>query len=175
MFAIKEMMAKETDLKGLRSLIPKLVDLFKTQYRKIKKREIALEKLVVAQTLSRDLQDFKAGSPASTAAFQLQKEGKLIRAGQTVEYIRVKGKPNSLSWHLVRDERAIDLDTQWYCDQLLRAADEILSPFGVPKDTLEDWLNDRGVYWLPEDFVHQQEFLPKPYALFPVNDLYSIS
>jgi DNA polymerase-2 len=166
MYAIKEMMAKETNLEGLRRLIPELVDLFKSQYRKIQKREIALEKLVVAQTLSRDLEDFKAGSPASTAAFQLKKEGKTIRAGQTVEYIRVRGKPNSLSWHQVRDESAIDLDTQWYCDQLLRAADEILSPFGVPKDTLEDWFNERGVYWLPEDFVRQQEYSPR-YAMFP--------
>jgi DNA polymerase elongation subunit (family B) len=66
----------------------------------------------------------------------------------------------------VRDESAIDLDTQWYCDQLLRAADEILSPFGVPKDTLEDWFNERGVYWLPEDFVRQQEYSPR-YAMFP--------
>jgi len=152
MFAINLMAAKD-DLAELRKFIPELVEFFKSHYKKIANGGVPLEKLVISQTLSRDIEDFKVISPASAAARQLEKEGKVIRAGQNVEFLRVKDKPHSLSWHLVREDQRPNLDTEWYCEQLLRAADEILFPLGVPKDLLSDWLTNKGVYWLPEDYV----------------------
>lgn len=147
------LMAAETDLAWLHKHIPTLVAFFKSHYKKIAKREVPLEKLVISQTLSRDVEDFKVSSPAGTAARQLEKEGKVTRAGQNVEFLRVADVPHSLSWHLVREDQAVNLDSGWYCEQLLRAADEILSPLGVPKEVLSAWFNDEGVYWLPEDYV----------------------
>lgn len=152
MAAIRLMAAKQ-DLVELRKLIPELVEFFRLHYKKIAGEEVSLEKLVISQTLSRDIEDFKVISPASAAARQLEKEGKVIRAGQNVEFIRVQDVPHSLSWHLVREDQKPNLDTGWYCEQLLRAADEILSPLGVPKDVLSAWFTDQGVYWRPEDYV----------------------
>lgn len=154
MEAIKRM-AKKHDLNELRQLIPDLVEFFKSHYRKILNGEVPLEKLVISQTLSRDIEDFRVISPAGAAAQQLQKEGKVIRAGQNVEFLRVNGVPHSLSWHLVRDESAVEIDVGWYMEQLIRAADEVLSPLGVPRDILSDWFTGQGVYWLPEDYVNQ--------------------
>lgn len=149
------LMAEERDFSKLRKLIPTLVDYFRSHYGKIADEEVPLEKLVISQTLSRDIEDFKVGSPASTAARQLEAEGKVVRAGQNVEFLRVKDVPHSLSWHLVREGQKPNLDTDWYCEQLLRAADEILSPLGVPKDVLSAWCTDQGTYWLPEDYVRE--------------------
>ena len=154
MLAIKRM-AKKHDLNELRQLIPDLVEFFKSHYRKIANGEVPLEKLVISQTLSRDIEDFRVISPAGAAAQQLQKEGKVIRAGQNVEFLRVNGVPHSLSWHLVRDESAVEIDVDWYMEQLIRAADEVLSPLGVPREVLSDWFTGQGVYWLPEDYVNQ--------------------
>jgi DNA polymerase-2 len=156
-----ERMAKNDDLNELRKLIPNLVQFFKLHYQKILKGEPPLEKLVISQTLSRNPEDFRVVSPAGAAALQLMKEGKKIRAGQNVEFLRVKGVPNSLSWHLVREESAVEIDVDWYAEQLIRAADEVLSPFGIPKDLLVTWLIEDGYYWLPEDYVcHTEHDLP---------------
>ncbi len=150
-----QLMAAKHNLKDLRKLIPYLVEFFRSHYRKIVNGEVSLEKLVISQTLSRNIEDFRVVSPAGAAARQLEKEGKVIRAGQNVEFIRVKNVPHSLSWHLVRDESAVEIDTDWYKEQLIRAADEVLSPLGIPKDVLSDWLTGQGVYWMPEDYVNQ--------------------
>jgi DNA polymerase-2 len=153
------MMAKERNLPGLRKLIPPLVEFFKTHFRKISSGEVALDQLVISQTLSRDIEDFKVITPANAAARQLEEHGKVIRAGQNVEFLRVRNRPRSLSWHLVREDQKPDLDTEWYCGQLLRAADELLSSFGIPREMLRDWLTDKGVYWLPQDFINQSPTL----------------
>lgn len=156
-----ERMAKKHDLNELRKLIPNLVEFFKSHYQKIVNREIPLERLVISQTLSRNLEDFRVISPAGAAAQQLQREGKEIRAGQSVEFLRVKGVPHSLSWHLVHEESAVEIDVDWYVEQLIRAADEVFSPFGIPKDVLATWLIEDGCYWIPEDYIsHAKHDLP---------------
>jgi len=48
----------------------------------------------------------------------------------------------------------VEIDTDWYCEQLLRAADEVLQSLGVPRRILQAWLAGEGSYWAPEDFVH---------------------
>jgi len=149
------LMTAEAEFDKLRNLIPALVRFFKRQYWKVVHGEVPLEQMVISQTLSRNLEDFRAGSPASTAAMQLETDGKSIRAGQNVDFVRVKGTPNSLPWHLLRDDRKMDLDTDWYAEQLLRAADEILSPLGVYKEDLWAWFRDEGVYWGPRDYIEQ--------------------
>jgi hypothetical protein len=55
----------------------------------------------------------------------------------------------------VDDANPPELDADWYCEQLLRAADEIMQPFGVPKDILAVWLAGRATYWGPEDFIEK--------------------
>lgn len=149
-----ERMAAEPDATRLRHLIPELVDFFKGHFDRLIRRELAWQELVISQTLSRDLEDFKVVSPAGNAAQQLSADGKTIRAGQNVDFVRVKGKPNSLSIHLVSDDRLNDLDNEWYAEQLVRAADEILSPLGVPYESLRAWFFGEGVYWAPSDYIH---------------------
>jgi DNA polymerase elongation subunit (family B) len=147
-------MAGESDFGRLRHLLPHLVDFFKSHYRKLVRRQVPIEQLVISQTLSRDIENFKVISPAGAAAIQLSKQGKSVRAGQNVDFVRVKGKPNSISWHLIGEHQQVDLDITWYCEQLLRAADEVFSPFGIRKEVLESWLTNRGTYWLPKDFLN---------------------
>lgn len=150
--AIK-IMAREDDFSKLPRLIPELVDTFKSHYQKILRGQVALEQLVVSQTLSRNLEDIRALSPAARAALQLAAQGKTPSAGQTVDFVRTKNAPFALPWNLVNEGQAVEIDTQWYGEQLLRAADEILYCFGVPKDLLSTWLKGQGAYWSPQDYV----------------------
>ncbi|MGH2583168.1 MAG: DNA polymerase domain-containing protein [Anaerolineales bacterium] len=147
------LMAEEKELAKLRTWIPKLVHLFKYHYQQIVNGLAPLEKLVLSQSLSRDLGDFKVISPAGVAARQMADDGKQIGAGQNVDFVRTRHLPFSLSWHLMDESKKNELDVAWYGEQFVRAADEILSPFGVPKEVLAAWLADRGTYWAPEDYV----------------------
>ncbi|MEX1247578.1 MAG: DNA polymerase domain-containing protein [Anaerolineales bacterium] len=148
-------MARETGFDRLHELIPKLVHFFKHHYAEIAGGRVPVARLVISQTLSRDVEDFKVISPAGRAALQLVKDGRSVSAGQNVDFVRVKRAPFALSWHLVNEDRAIELDTDWYGEQLLRAADEILQPLGVPKEVLKAWLTAEGAYWRPEDYIRQ--------------------
>ncbi|MDO8313537.1 MAG: DNA polymerase domain-containing protein, partial [Sideroxyarcus sp.] len=117
-----QLLAAELEFGKLRSHIPELVDFFKQHYQKIVHGEIPAELLVISQTLSRGIEDFKVMSPAGAAALQLQAEGKSVNAGQNVDFIRVKDAPHSVAWNSVRVDQELDLDTEWYGEQLLRAA-----------------------------------------------------
>ena len=147
-------LAREVEFGKLPGLIPKVVFFFRSCHQDLVQGRVPLEHLLVSQTLSRDLQDFKVLSPAGRAARQLAADGKAIGAGQNVDFLRVKQAPFALSWHAVDETSEVDIDTDWYCEQLLRAADEVLQPLGVGKETLEAWLAGDGSYWAPEDFVH---------------------
>lgn len=150
-----QLLAAELEFAKLRSHIPELVDFFKQHYQKIVQGVVPVELLVISQTLSRGIEDFKVVSPAGAAALQLQAHGKSVNAGQNVDFIRVKGAPHSVAWNSVGADQELDLDTEWYGEQLARAADEILSPLGVPKDVLWAWFTGEGVYWAPEDYVQR--------------------
>jgi len=152
--AIK-ILARETEFEKLPGLIPKVVFFFRSCHQDLTQGRVPLEHLLVSQTLSRDLEDFKVLSPAGRAARQLAADGKAIGAGQNVDFLRVKQAPFALSWHAVDEAQGVELDIDWYCEQLLRAADEVLQPLGVGKETLEAWLAGQGSYWAPEDFVHK--------------------
>jgi DNA polymerase elongation subunit (family B) len=152
MEAIK-LMAKEPEFPKLRSLIPKLVYFFKYHYHQVLENKVPALQMSIAQTLSRDLEDFKVISAAGSAALQMKEDGKSIGAGQEVEFIRVRDKPYSLSVHRIDPADPPALDADWYGEQILRAADEVLSPFGVPNEVLAGWLEGSGSYWSPEDFI----------------------
>ena len=147
------MMAQEKELPGLRALVPKLVYFFKHYYEQIVRGEAPPEKLVISQTLSRDLENFKVNSPAGVAASQMADKGQQIGAGQNVDFVRIKHPPFSLAWHLMDEREKGELNFDWYGKQLLRAADEVLSSFGIPKHVLAAWLAGHGGYWSPEAFV----------------------
>jgi DNA polymerase-2 len=90
---------------------------------------VPLEKLVVRQTLSREVEKYKTPSPAGMAAAQLKAIGKELRPGQSVRLLFMRGSVKARAWDLPGpiDPRAVDLAE--YRKLLLRAVDTILQPF----------------------------------------------
>lgn len=95
---------------------------------------IPLEKLVVRQTLSRAVSEYKVPSPAAIAAAQLEKEGKSLRPGQIVQFIYILGEPGVRAWDIAGsfDPRTINISA--YKILLNRAMETIHKPFGVEED-----------------------------------------
>lgn len=155
-----QFLAEEADATKLSRKVPELVAHFKKLHDRIKIEDVAPKELVVRQTLSRNLPDFKLQSPAGRTASALESSGKSIHAGQAVEFWRVRHEPYIAAADLAADLPA-ELDTDWYCRQLARAAQEVLHCFGISQELLDAWLNGRGTYWTPQDFAeHQPDRLP---------------
>jgi DNA polymerase-2 len=150
-------LALELDFDQLRSHIPKLVGFLRGNYQKMMRGQIPAEELRIVQSLSNNLDEYKVPSAPARAAMQLVKTGKLLGAGQTVEYLRVKGDPDVLPWDLSADLHPDDLDYEEYGKLFIRASLEILQPFGIDEETLTGWLQGDLGYFFPEDYVLRQE------------------
>lgn len=66
----------------------------------LNKYRIALEKLLVTQTLSKKLDEYQANSALRIAVGQLQTANKFIRPGQRVQFLYTRGKPGAHAWDL---------------------------------------------------------------------------
>jgi DNA polymerase-2 len=89
------------------------------------------QKLLVRQTLSRAVSEYKVPSPAAIAAAQLEKEGKFLRPGQTVGFIYTLGEPGIRAWDIAEafDPRTIKIPDYHILQG--RAMHTILKPLGV--------------------------------------------
>ncbi len=148
-----ELFAQETEFDRLQLRIPKVIHYLREQYRKLLHEGIPLSQLKIARTLSKDLLDYRVPSAPARAATMLAKAGKLLGAGQTVEYLHLSGNRAVIPWDLSTETDLGNLNYEFYKKLFIRAADEILTPFGVDQRTLISWLEGAAGYFLPEDYV----------------------
>jgi DNA polymerase-2 len=123
-----ELLAKASCKDGLAGILPELQDLVRRRLDDLNTGRVPLKDLIVRQTLSRELEEYRSPSPAATAARELGRIGKHLRPGQHVRLIYTRGEPGVRAWD-GRDE--IDprtLDTGRYETLLKRAVLTILKP-----------------------------------------------
>jgi DNA polymerase elongation subunit (family B) len=92
--------------------------------------------LLVSLRVSREAEDYRTRSPAARAILQLKAAGKSVKPGQRVRLIYTRGKPGVYAWDLPRRLELATVDIARYRDLLLRAALEVLAPFGVTREAL---------------------------------------
>jgi len=134
---ILETLAKAPDVKGLKDCLPEIRNLIRTKEAALCSGCIPPEKLIVHQTVSRKLEEFKTPSPASTALGQLAGTGKSLRPGQSVRLIYTLGIPCVHAWDV---DTAFDLRTlniPRYQRLLGRAINTVLEPITGTDDS---WL-----------------------------------
>jgi len=98
---------------------------------------VPLQSLVVGQTLSRELDEYRVPSPPARAAAQLQAAGVQPRAGQRVHFLYTRGAPGVRAWELTEPVNPKTVDVGYYRDLLLRAALAVLEPFGMTETVLQ--------------------------------------
>ena len=116
--------------------LPVIMRLLRRRLVDLRAGRVPLEHLLVAQKLSRELDEYRVPSPAAHAAAQLAGVGKPLRPGQMVRFLYTRGRPGVIAWNLpaAPDPRTLDIDR--YTELLLRAAATILQPLGVEQDLL---------------------------------------
>ncbi|HSR21453.1 MAG TPA: DNA polymerase domain-containing protein [Anaerolineales bacterium] len=146
-------LAREPDPDKLVDLLPQVLGRIQEKLAALKAGQVPLDELVVAQTLSRELNEYSYFSHAATAAKQLEATGKTLRMGQRVRYLHIAAGPGARAWDLADDLDPRSVDMPRYRELLLRAVHEVMQPLGVSEPVLRAWLFSRAGYVAPPGIV----------------------
>jgi DNA polymerase-2 len=144
-------MARVPSGRSLDVCLPDVMKELQGRLATLRARQVPLDQLVVAQTLSRALDEYRVPSPAARAATQLQAIGKEMRPGQRVKFIFTQGEPGVWAWDLPQQPSAESVDTLRYTELLARAAVAVLEPLGIGEPVVRDWLT-ADAYQKPLEF-----------------------
>lgn len=160
-------LARESNPAKLVDLFPEILALIQEKLADLKAGRIPLDRLVVAQTLSKELNEYSYFSHAATAAKQLEATGKTLKMGQRVRYLHIAAGPGARAWDLADDLDPRGVDIPRYRELLLRAVHEVMQPLGVSEAVLRSWLFSRAGYVAPPGVVHSASDLGQlKYPLF---------
>ena len=135
---ILEEMAALNSIKEFPKLMPKIIQFLQYQVKQLKQEQIPLEKLLVSQKLSRELEDYRSPSPAARAASQMVENGQMIRPGQMIKLLYLQSPKRVQAWNMpFPPGQTISPDLQHYTKLLIRAVATILSPFGLDEGRLK--------------------------------------
>jgi len=126
----------------------------------LNQRKVHIKELLVTQTLSRELNDYRIPSPAARAARQLQSIGKNIRMGQRIQFIYTGTKQGVRAWDLPEPFNHALIDIPKYKELLFRAVHEVLQPLGVTKSVLRNWMFTQASYLVPPGLLHSRLEMP---------------
>jgi DNA polymerase elongation subunit (family B) len=125
---ILEILAKAPNVKGLKDRLPEAQQLVEDKQTKLKSRRIPPEQLIVHQTVSRELNEFRSSSPTAIALKQLDLFGKTLRPGQPVRFIYTSGIPRAIAWDLPATFNPDRVNIPRYSKLLERAVNTVLEP-----------------------------------------------
>lgn len=125
--------------------LPDQVSLLRRRLRELRSGNVPLERLLVTQTLSRTLDEYRSPSPVARAVAQLATCGKSTRPGQRVRFLFTRGEPGIQAWDAPPTGPVIP-DLGRYVTFLVRAASSIFEPLGVDEQTLRWWLFSNAGY-----------------------------
>jgi DNA polymerase-2 len=123
-------LARSPDTKHLPEYLSQIQAMVDGRLRDLKHGGIPLEKLIIHQTLSRPVAEYRVPSPAAIAAKQLEEIGKYLRPGQTVKFIYTLGEPGVQAWDLGKTFERKMVNIPIYKTLLNRAIETVVQPIG---------------------------------------------
>ena len=88
------------------------------------------------QTVSRNLEEYRAPTPSAAALGQLEEAGKSLRPGQSIGFLYTLGKPGARAWDLPGPADPRRVDVKRYRRLLMRAVNHVLEPVMEMEDPL---------------------------------------
>lgn len=160
--AILAELAQVSRQTSVESHLPNILAFLRRQLSDLRAGRLPLEQLLVAQKLSRELSEFRVPSPVARAAAQLQAIGRSTSPGERVRFLYTRGEPGVHAWNLPQSPHPASVDVERYIELLLRAAAEMLGPFGVSEDLLRQWLLSNAAYGAPPGELPVDERVASP-------------
>jgi DNA polymerase, archaea type len=132
---ILEIMAQGNDIKEVKSLMmPKVKETFQKYKQQLKEGRVPLVDLIFTKVLSKNSNGYSANNTVDIGAiYQLEDEGKSMRAGQTLQYIitdyyRKNSRRRSLPVELINEKTTYD--NRRYTELLAEVCNSVTLPFG---------------------------------------------
>jgi len=139
-----EVLSRAEDVDGYRSKIPEVFEVLLDSVLKLRNGEVGPPELVVSKTLSQDPSDYKVENLTALAAQQLEDVGVRIHPGERVPYV-IRDARSRVKEDRVRAAPLIGpedgYDEEKYTELLLKAAEEVLIPFGYDMGLLSRWVD----------------------------------
>jgi len=139
-----EVLSRAEDVDGYRSKIPEVFEVLLDSVLKLRNGEVGPPELVVSKTLSQDPSDYKVENLTALAAQQLEDVGVRIHPGERVPYV-IRDARSTVKEDRVRAAPLIGpedgYDEEKYTELLLKAAEEVLIPFGYDMGLLSRWVD----------------------------------
>ncbi|HXG24670.1 MAG TPA: DNA polymerase domain-containing protein, partial [Chthonomonadales bacterium] len=157
---VLQILSKETDPRRLTRLLPEVVGVVQERLSALNGKRVFPGELLVTQTLSRELDEYRLPSPAARAARQLQSTGRNVRMGQRIQFIYTTTRPGVHAWDMPGPFDPALIDATRYGELLFRAVHEVLEPLGVSGSVLRNWMFSRASYLLPPGWLHHRLELP---------------
>lgn len=120
----------------LQQQVTEAVDILRRRLAALRASRVPLEDLLVGKKLSKQIAGYRVLSPGARAVMQLQAAGKSVRPGQRVRLIFTCGGAGVHAWDLPYPPDLAAVDVEHYQKLLLRAAANLLQPFGLDEDAL---------------------------------------
>jgi DNA polymerase-2 len=130
---------------GIPERLQKALGLLGRRLNELRQGKVALDRLLVAQRLSREVDRYKTPSPGARAVMQLQGLGKSLRPGQRSRFLYIRGGAGVHAWDLPHRPHPAELDVARYRTLLVRAAAAVLQPFGICEAELEVWMKGGAI------------------------------
>lgn len=135
-----EALSRPINVNDLPKYVAIAVNIFRTALKDIQTGKVPLEKLVVTSRISHELEAYRSPTPAVRAATLLFKEtGKRLRPGQKMRFIYTRDSPDVHPWESPKKVGLDRMDREKYITLLVRAASNVLQPFGITEDQLKQW------------------------------------
>ena len=141
---ILERLAKAPDRKSLNKCLTDIRVMIHKKQNALRLGHVPPEKLIVRQTVSRKLGEYRAPAPAFSALQELDRAGKSLRPGQTIRLIYTRGFPRARAWDAGTDFDPRTVNIPRYRRLLDRAVETVMEPItgaGTAWLTCADQLN----------------------------------
>jgi DNA polymerase II len=157
---VLQILAQEKDPGQLQNLFPEVLKLVQHTIQALNNRTVPMQELLITQTLSRELAEYRVPSPVARAALQLHAIGKDIHMGQKIQFLYTRTKVGVHAWDLPGLLSPSHVDILRYKELLFRAIYEVLQPMGVSESILRNWIFSQASYLLPRGFLHDRIEMP---------------
>jgi len=129
---VLEIMAEGDSAKEVRALMPKVRDTFHKYRQQLKEGGVPLVDLIFTKILSKDSNAYTVNSAERSAIYQLEDEGKPMKAGQVLQYVitdyyRKNNRKRTVPVELINENTSYD--SKRYAELLAEACNTITTPF----------------------------------------------
>ena|SRR5581483_622253 len=80
-------MSEGNNIKEVKSLLPKVIDVYHKYVQLLKENKVPLDDLAFTKRLSKDSNKYQNRNTIESNALKLNNEGKFLKAGETLQYI----------------------------------------------------------------------------------------